>query len=58
MEVHPLWYLSEQDLLVWFHNKKFVDLGVITDMVLTPNTTEKKDVGNVAFMKPYRPVAF
>ena len=57
VEVYPLWDLSEHELLVWFRNIKLVSLGFITDGVLIPNSTEIKDVGDSALIKPYHPIS-
>ena len=56
--VYPSWAMSEQDLLLWFHHKKLVALGVITDGVLIPNPTEGYDVGYGYLIKSRCPVAF
>ena len=50
--------MSEQDLLVWFHNREAVALGVITDGRILPNTNEGDNVGNGDIIKPYHTVSF
>ena len=50
--------MSEQYLLVCFHNEKVVALDFITDGVLFPNPDGREGVGYGTLVKPHHPVAF